>query len=178
MAKSPYYDKPHARIYAEWLHLPAWRALSCFGKTLLVEMMAAYRPTGENRIELSDRRIASILNCSRQTAARAIAQLEECGWLEVERVGKMTGPRSKRSSAYSLSIFARITGEAPTKAFLRWRKPITNGLKYDQQRPTLGSSTAYIAATSESRPSNESMSNPLTVSTKFGDIVYGLKGID
>ena len=142
MAKSQYWDKPHARIYAEWRTLPAWKMMNCFARSLIVELHTAYRPTEENLIVLSDRRAASLINCSRPTAVKAVAKLEECGWLEVERVGRMTGAKEKRSNAYSLTAFPRYTGEAPKKVFLHWRpceatanKQTTNGQNLSQQRP-------------------------------------------
>ena len=142
MAKSQYWDKPHARIYAEWRTLPAWKMMNCFARSLIVELHTAYRPTEENLIVLSDRRAASLINCSRPTAVKAVAKLEECGWLEVERVGRMTGAKEKRSNAYSLTAFPRYIGEAPKKAFLHWRpfnatanKQATNGQYLSQQRP-------------------------------------------
>jgi len=141
MAKSQYWDKPHARIYAEWRTLPSWQNINCFARALLVELHTAYRPTEENLIVLSDRRAATLLNCSRPTAVKALARLEECGWIEVERVGSVTGAREKRSNAYSLTAFPRYTGEAPKRAFLHWRpreatanKEATNGQKFDHQR--------------------------------------------
>jgi hypothetical protein len=61
------------------------------------------------------------INCRPITAAKAIVELEKYGWLNLERIGKISGERAKRTSAYSLTSFARVTGELPTKAFLHWR---------------------------------------------------------
>jgi hypothetical protein len=142
MAKSQYWDKPHARIYAEWLLLPAWRELSCYARTLIVELLTSHRPTSPNLIALSDRQIATLLNCARGTASKAIVELEKYGWLEVERVGAMKGVRGKRASCYSLTRFPKVTGDAPTEAYLYWRPQIrstaqnvtTNGSNQSQQR--------------------------------------------
>ncbi|MBV1701715.1 MAG: helix-turn-helix domain-containing protein [Hyphomicrobiales bacterium] len=144
MSKSPSWDKPHGRIYATWMQLPAWREMSCFSRALLVELVTKYRPTTENLFALSDRQVADMLNCSRPTAAKTLTELEDRGWIEVERVGKMTGERAKRSSAYSLTTHARIIGESPLKTFERWRpykptaKNVTNNGQYlSQQRPKI-----------------------------------------
>lgn len=144
MAKSKYWDEPHGRIYVAWMLLPAWRKISCPSRALLVELVTRYRPTMENLFALSDRHVAEMLNCSRPTAAKTLAELEECGWIEVERVGGITGERAKRASAYSLTTHARIIGESPTKAFIKWRPCIStaknvpiNGHYSSQQRPKL-----------------------------------------
>jgi hypothetical protein len=121
MAKSTYWDKPHARIYAEWLTIPAWKELTCYARALLIELLTKHRPISPNLISLSDRQIATLLNCARGTAAKAIVELEKCGWLEVECVGAMKGKRAKRASCYSLTRFPKITGDLPTEAYLHWR---------------------------------------------------------
>jgi hypothetical protein len=141
MAKSTYWDSPHARIYASWMLLPSWRKLSCFARSLIVELITTHRPTSENLITLSDRQAATLLNCSRPTATKAIAMLEQFGWIEVERVGKIKGRRDKRTNAYSLTLYPKIAGDPASKAFLQYRshnptvKNIAiNGQNQSQQR--------------------------------------------
>lgn len=143
MVKSQYWDKPHARLYAEWRALPSWKEMNSHARALLVELHVSYRPTEENLILLSDRRAALLMNCSRPSAVKALARLEQCGWLEIERVGRTTGARANRSTGYSLTAFPRYIGEAPKRAFLHWRpiaatanKQASNGQKLNQQRPT------------------------------------------
>jgi Transcriptional regulators len=116
-------DKPHARIYAEWMLLPAWRTLDCHARALIVELLTRYRPTDENHIILSDRKAATMLNCARPTAAKAIAQLVERGWLEIERVGSMKGPRCKRGSAYALTAQPAHPGLRAELTFMNWQEP-------------------------------------------------------
>ena len=81
-------DRSHARIYGHWEHLPAWNALSVYGRAILTVMLMDYRK-GQNFIVLSDAQAARRANCSRGTAAKAIEELQELGWIEVARVGKM-----------------------------------------------------------------------------------------
>jgi len=128
-------DKPHARIYAEWMHLPAWREMDCHARALIVELLTRYRPTDQNYIVLSDRRAADMLNCARPTAARAVARLVECRWLEIERIGRMDGPAGKRGSAYSLSMQPQHAGMRATMAFLQWHPANTDGQGCYHQRP-------------------------------------------
>lgn len=144
--RSAYWDKAHGRIYAEWLDLPAWRFLSVHGRALIVELLTRYRPNAENRFELPDRTVSRILNCSRPTAAKTLADLEELGWLAVERVGKMTGAREKRSSAYSLTRFPCVPEEIASKAFMKWRPQEPNGQNSGQKRPTKQPSRAKNCA--------------------------------
>ncbi|MBP0579585.1 hypothetical protein J8I29_09725 [Labrys sp. LIt4] len=127
-------DRPHARLYAEWLHLPAWDALSPEAITLLVTLMARFRPFDGNCIALSDRQAAALAHCSRPTAVKAIASLVELGWLEIEAIGSFRGARDKRVSRYSLTCQPRYAGEPAKMTFLHWR-PLASGQKENRKRP-------------------------------------------
>jgi hypothetical protein len=113
-------DKQHARIYAEWLHLPAWQTLTPFAKTLLTVMLTMYLPSAPV-IKMPDRTAAAVIPCARATAAQALADLEERGWISVECVGarcKKGEPR--RSSCYRLNN-QPFYYEPPSMAFLEWK---------------------------------------------------------
>ena len=115
-------DKPHARIYAEWERLPAWRTLTPYAKTLYVHIAMRFRPLKyqPNAIEVSTRWAASVIPCARSTAAAAIDELVERGWLYCERAGSTKGPRATRPAVYSLT--KEPTDEAPAKKlYLKWR---------------------------------------------------------
>lgn len=116
-------DKAHARIYTHWLELPAWRALSPSAVSLLVGVLARYRP-GSNPMQISDRQAAAWANCSRPTAAAALVQLEKCGWLEVVRFGRMDGERATRPSVYRITRYPTNDGLPATEDFLGWREPL------------------------------------------------------
>lgn len=98
-----YRDKPHARIYAAWRDLPVWEMMDAQSKALLVEMLTIYRPQNPI-IEMSDRKAANLIPCSRSKAADALRMLEALGWIRVERVGAACQRGHKRrSSAYRLT---------------------------------------------------------------------------
>jgi hypothetical protein len=130
-------DPPHARIYQSWLILPAWRTLSTFARCLLVEMQAQYRPKEPNQFELSDRIASRLIGCARNTARKALEELEDRGWITVVRVGKIKGPKMARASVYALTWYPISAGEPALKSFLNWQPhPI--------QRLKSGPSTAHI----------------------------------
>lgn len=118
--KSHYRDQSHARIYFRWMQLPAWRTLTPHARSLLVEILTWYRPSQPNRFDLSQRRVMDLLNCSNATAAKALHDLEDRGWIEVERVGGLKGKRATRTTVYSLSVFPRDITEAARRGFERW----------------------------------------------------------
>lgn len=111
--------KPHARIYAHWRELPAWRVLSCAARCLLVEMLMEYRPGNNGGLQWSVRRAASALGVGKQSAATALAELEKAGWITVQRIGALGGGNAP--TEYALTMYVNdATGEEATRAFERW----------------------------------------------------------
>jgi len=165
-------DRPHARVYAECMHLPAWKALKPEAIALLVTVMATYRPNDGNEFQISDRRAAELARCSRPTAVKALASLVETGWLEIETIGKMTGGLDKRGSRYSLTCQPRYLGEQAKMTFLHWRQ-FSDGQKRNRRRPKSEPPTAKNHANSmqSRRPISEEQalditSIPLKISTQ------------
>jgi hypothetical protein len=114
-------DQPHARIYRQWMDLPAWTTLTAVAQSLIVNLMTRYRPHEPNQFEISDRTATTLVRCSRNTASKALVELEDRGWLRVIRVGRMRGPKAKRASIYTLTAFAGEPAKPATKDFLHWR---------------------------------------------------------
>lgn len=109
-------DRRHARIYADWLHLPAWRDLSGDAMKLLIYMLANYRP-GENGLtDFSARQAGEAIGKSKSQGARALIELELSGWISVVRVGKFQA--KNKPSRYALAMYPNnATGEAAMMAF-------------------------------------------------------------
>lgn len=110
-------DKPHARIYCEWLRLPAWRHLSPHARALLVEMFAGYRPGLNGFLEWPQSAVASLLRCGNVKAAATLVELEKAGWIEVTRAGTFSGNRLP--TRYRLTFYpCSATGDPGSMAFL------------------------------------------------------------
>jgi DNA-binding transcriptional MocR family regulator len=109
-------DRPHARLYCDWLDLPAFRALSPQAVSLLVHMLARHRPGENGRLSWSVRRIADALQSSKDTASKAMDELEANGWVAVAEVGRF-GHRA-RSSRYRLTMFTDAEGTPATMDFM------------------------------------------------------------
>jgi hypothetical protein len=109
-------DRAHARIYAHWRQYPAWRALSLAARALLIEILMEYRPGSNGRLEWSCRKAAGAIGVSKDTAARALTQLELLGWLKVERVANFG--RRNAPARYALTMFPNdVTGDPSSFAF-------------------------------------------------------------
>ena len=121
VAATKFAGPSHARFYSDWLDLPSYRNLHPPARALLLETMARYRPKTSTQFEWSSRKAAGLLLCSRSTAAQALHELVECGWLKVERVGRTKGPRATRPSVYSLTMFGTAMDPTPSREFMTWR---------------------------------------------------------
>lgn len=114
-------DRPHARIYRAWMDIPAWTTLTPVAQALLVNLLTRYRPMEPNAFEISDRTATTLVNCARNTASKALADLADRGWLRVVRVGRIRGPKAKRASVYALTAVPEEPGARAEKDFLRWQ---------------------------------------------------------
>lgn len=113
-------ERPHARFYSHWLYLPAYRTLSSHAFRLLMELLARYRPDRPNLFRVANTDVSRMCGCSRNSARRYVDELEERGWIRIERRGAFTGQRTSRPRAVSLSSFRTETRPAQPQLFETW----------------------------------------------------------
>lgn len=113
-------DASHARIYAKWAHLPAFKTLSHSALRLWLSLLWEHRQHGPNNWTLTDKEVANRLGCSAVTAGRAARELLEKGWLRVERTGRLTGSPSTRGRVVSLSQYPTEVREAEPWRYEKW----------------------------------------------------------
>jgi IclR helix-turn-helix domain len=99
----------------------AWRTLKPVPRAAFVELVDIYNGVNNGWLGMSVRNLATAINVSRATAARALQELTERGFIEQTR-------RSAFSCKVRLPSEWRLTlhrcdrsGELPSKAFTRWR---------------------------------------------------------
>ena len=73
-----------------------------------------------NQFEISELTASKLIGCARNTAVKALAQLEDRGWITVVRVGRMFGNKATRASVYALTTYPTDDGKPASKAFLIW----------------------------------------------------------
>jgi len=106
----------HARIHCAWLELPTWRALSLAARCLLVDILAEYRRSKNGFLAWPVRRAAQRLGTSKDTAARALIELERNGWLKVSTSAAFGGRAN--AATYAVTMFPDDrTGEPASFAF-------------------------------------------------------------
>lgn len=118
-----YRDSAHARFYQKWMRLDAFHYLTGNAFKLLLCMMAEYRPELANngKLEWSDSKAGRAIGLSEASGRRALADLEDKGWISVERLGQ---PRRDKPTTYALAMWPNgSTGEPATMAFEHWQPP-------------------------------------------------------
>lgn len=110
----------------------AFRHASAYAQALYGHLKRRYAGPGTNngKLYLSVREAATLLNCSKSTAAIAFQELIELGFI---RVSKPSGFSVKHRAAteYRLTEFTcDVTGELATKEFAKWKPEIQNTVQH------------------------------------------------
>jgi hypothetical protein len=109
-------DAPHVRLYSWLLNSPAYLSLSCPARALLVEVTRLYNGRNNGQIGLSVRTASERCHVARGTAARAFAELQERGFIELVTKGAFSR-KAPHASEWRLTFnTCDVTGELPSKA--------------------------------------------------------------
>lgn len=116
-ASGTFKDPSHVRIYAAWLELQSYKSLSFTARALLVEILGRAEPHKFNgKLCLPSRRLADWLDVSPVTAAKALNELIDYGWVSVER--SATFRTKNKAGLYAVTMFRNVvTSEPPTFDF-------------------------------------------------------------
>jgi hypothetical protein len=113
-------------LYHWVMKTPSWVDLDCTSRAAYVELLARYSGTDDKgfsnngRIPMSLTEMASALHISKQTAMRALASLEDHGFVAIETKGRFTTGH-RVATEYRLTEFPCF-GKAATKEFSTWQK--------------------------------------------------------
>ena len=102
---------------------PAFRSLSLPARAAYFEMLNLYSGSNNGRIAMSANVLAGKLKTGRATASRALLELEAKGFIEpVRRGGFNMKAGTRRATEWRLTSYrCDVTGERPTKTFMRWQ---------------------------------------------------------
>ena len=113
----------HVRMYWWLLESPAYRHLSCYGRALLIEII--YRHNGENNgfVIMSVREAADRLGVAFNTALKALAELQDKGFIRLAKAGSFNHKR-RHAAEWTLAIFT-VGDTKPTKDFMDGKPTVT-----------------------------------------------------
>jgi Helix-turn-helix domain len=109
------------QLFRYLLDSPAYVSLSVRARAALVEVNRGYNGSNNGRIVLSVRAVASRMNCHRDTAARALQELVEKGFIEPRTKGAFN-IKFRHATEWRLNDRrCDATGKAQSQAFMRWQ---------------------------------------------------------
>jgi hypothetical protein len=118
---------PFVQLFKFMLRCPAWLALSATAQAAYVRLALRYDGVNNGMLALSVRTLALELNVSQSTARRALIELDDAGFIETVKFGAFAR-RNRKASEYRLTVHrCDVTGESPTKKFMRSVAPDTIG---------------------------------------------------
>ena len=107
-----------------WIILDSqgWHDLSANARLAYVELFRRYNGANNGTISMSARALAQRLGCSKATAARALSELDDAGFIQTMKVGTFTR-KNRLASEYRLNIFrCDLTTDTPNRAWntMQW----------------------------------------------------------
>ena len=109
----------HVRIHHWLMRSAAWQSLSCEARAVLVELYAFFDGSNNGRLFLSIREAASRVSVGKSTAAAALAQLVDRGFIRPNVKGAFT-LKQRHATSWVLTEFEH-GGQLATKDFMRWQ---------------------------------------------------------
>jgi hypothetical protein len=127
------------------LQSPAWRSLSPVARSVFIELAAIYNGGNNGRLALSARDAAQRVCCSKNTTARAFAELIQKGFIDLCSRGHFDR-KTPHAAEYRMTLHGcDRTGERSTKRFMNWRPDVAKsvaGLTRGTVGPTTGTVTS------------------------------------
>jgi len=130
------------------LQSSAWRSLSPVARSVFIELAAIYNGSNNGRIALSVRDAAGRVRCSKNTAARALAELTQKGFIDLCSRGHFDR-KTPHAAEYRLTLHSRdLTGERSSKRFMGWRSDGPTSVA-SPTRGTAGVTTGTVTSTAK-----------------------------
>jgi hypothetical protein len=121
-------DASHVRLYRWILDSPAYLSLSCQARAVLLEIARGHDGTNNGRLGLSIRRASERCNIARGTAARALVELQERGFIDCMTKGGFNR-KAPHASEWRLTWWScDVTGELSSKQFMSWGREKQNAV--------------------------------------------------
>jgi hypothetical protein len=111
------------RVFHFVMDTPAWLSLSTAARAAYLQIGRRYNGTNNGTIGLSVRHLAYELKSSRDTASRALRELEDAGFIDTVKTGTFAR-RNRKASEYRLTVFrCDLSNHPPSKRFLEHGPP-------------------------------------------------------
>ena len=144
----------------------AYHDLSVYARCALFEVLERYTGINNGMIGLGCRELAEALNCSRDTAAKALRELDDSGLARPLTAGVWRG---KKATEWRLTFFrCDKTGELP---ILNW-DPSSKSVSQDAKVRVVGRNRSVSPSGRTQEPKNSMNENPLSPSGRTHIDIY------
>jgi hypothetical protein len=109
------------RLDSFMMESAAWRSLTAAARVVYIEVRRRFNGVNNGWITLSVRDAAERCNINKDTARKALATLQDLGFIECVTPGGFTRKVRHATEWRLLDERCDKTGALPTKAFMRWR---------------------------------------------------------
>ncbi len=117
---------------------PAWKALNASARVVYVELKSLYNGFNNGNVEGSERILAEMAGLGKNTASRALEELQEAGFIVQMKRGVLGIDGKGRGTLWRLTEIGCL-GERPTNDFKSWKlKNIIPGPKWVQGGSKMG----------------------------------------
>jgi hypothetical protein len=116
-------DARHVRLYHWVLGSEAWQSLNPNARAAYIELASKYAGGGSNngRIGCSVRQIANALHIGKATAQKALADLQERGFIVAMQKGAFNWKTGAATEWRLTEFTCDVTNELATKDFMKWQ---------------------------------------------------------
>ncbi len=122
-------DARHVRLYEHMEKTAAWRGLSGVAAKAWITIGLMHNGSNNGKIGVSSRELGKRIGVSYSTAARAILELENAGFLRCVKASDFSGKRL--AAQYRLThLRCDVTGQPPSKEYCRSPSAKENVVKF------------------------------------------------
>jgi hypothetical protein len=108
-------------VWNHVLRCDAYRSMKALPRAVYFELRRRFNGMNNGKIHCSIRELVAEFHCSKDSAAAALAELEEKGFIKCARLGSFHY-KIRHASEWVLTEES-LGDEFPTKEFMRWTKP-------------------------------------------------------
>lgn len=149
----------YIQLHHRLLNSPAYLSLSPAARAVHVEIFRLYNGSNNGRLGLSVRTAANRCRIARNTAARALTELQDRGFVECVTPGAFS-LKTRHAAEWRLThLKCDASGKLPCSPFMRWKPP--------EKQNTVSIRTATVANESQSLASSAATGPCLRPSESF-----------
>lgn len=162
---------PFIQLFHWMVDLPVWHSLSPRAVVAYLELARRYNGSNNGTLHLSARELARAWNWSRASAARAIEELIEKGFVEITRASGFNLKDHKRQATeYRLTVlFCDLTRQSASKTFTKW-KPTDETMRNISRSQNRATNVSPMRRSLRNIEENASAASPMRCSRRFSGV--------